>query len=176
VQGKIGQGGLGEVYLAKDTQLDRDVALKRVKVPEDGNADAMAADLIREARTLSVLQHPNIVTVYDVGKDEKGPFVVLELLKGETLDQVIQRGGMTPQDFTEVVTQSLEGLIAAQAVGLVHRDLKPGNIMVIWLASGKFQINPGLWTGQVFPKSPPANRGSRRGHLRIHFLHGTGAV
>ncbi len=140
VQGKIGQGGLGEVYLAKDTQLDRDVALKRVKVPEGGNAESMAADLIREAKTLSVLQHPNIVTVYDVGQDEQGPFVVLELLKGETLDEVIARGGMTQEDFQQVVLQTLEGLIAAQAVGLVHRDLKPSNLMVVWLASGKFQL------------------------------------
>ena len=140
VKGKIGQGGLGEVYLAQDTQLDREVALKRMKVPEDGNKDAISADLIREAKTLSALQHPNIVTVYDVGKDERGPFVVLELLKGETLDAVIDRGGMTLDDFKQVVMQTLEGLIAAQAVGLVHRDLKPGNIMVVWLASGKFQI------------------------------------
>ena len=140
VIGKIGQGGLGEVFLAQDTQLDREVALKRMKLPEDGNLAAISADLLREAKTLSALQHPNIVTVYDVGTDEKGPFVVLELLKGETLDAVIERGGMTLDDFKQVVTQTLEGLIAAQAVGLVHRDLKPGNIMVVWLASGKFQI------------------------------------
>lgn len=140
VIGKIGQGGLGEVYLAQDTQLDREVALKRMKLPEDGNLAAISADLLREAKTLSALQHPNIVTVYDVGTDEKGPFVVLELLKGETLDAVIERGGMTLDDFKQVVMQTLEGLIAAQAVGLVHRDLKPGNIMVVWLASGKFQI------------------------------------
>lgn len=137
---KIGHGGLGEVYLARDTQLDREVALKRMKLPDDGKSEAMEADLMREAKTLSALQHPNIVTVYDVGKDERGPFVVLELLKGESLDAVIDRGGMTLDDFRQVVVQSLEGLLAAQAVGLVHRDLKPGNIMVVWLASGKFQI------------------------------------
>ncbi len=140
VKGKIGAGGLGEVYLATDTQLDRDVALKRVKPPESGSADALHADLIREARTLSSLQHPHIVTIYDVGQDEQGPFVVMELLKGETLDQVIERGALTVDDFKEVVVQSLEGMIAAQEMGLVHRDLKPGNLMVIWLASGKFQI------------------------------------
>jgi serine/threonine protein kinase len=140
VKGKIGQGGLGEVYLATDTQLDRDVALKRVRPPESGSAEALHQDLIREARTLSALQHPNIVTIYDVGTDEQGPFVVMEYLKGETLDQVIERGALTVDDFREVVVQSLEGMIAAQALGLVHRDLKPGNLMVIWLASGKFQI------------------------------------
>ena len=140
VKGKIGAGGLGEVYLATDTQLDRDVALKRVKPPESGSVDGLHADLIREARTLSSLQHPHIVTIYDVGQDELGPFVVMELLKGETLDQVIDRGALTVEDFKEVVVQSLEGMIAAQEMGLVHRDLKPGNLMVIWLASGKFQI------------------------------------
>lgn len=140
VKGKIGHGGLGEVYLAQDTQLDREVALKRMKPPEDGTMDALAEDLIREAKTLSSLQHPNIVTVYDVGRDEKGPFLVLELLKGETLDSVIERGGMTLDDFRQVVVQTLEGLVAAQSVGLVHRDLKPGNLMVVWLPTGKFQI------------------------------------
>ncbi|RYD38361.1 MAG: serine/threonine protein kinase [Verrucomicrobiaceae bacterium] len=140
VKEKIGQGGLGDVYLATDTQLDRDVAVKRVRPPETGNAEALHQDLIREARTLSSLQHPNIVTIYDVGTDEQGPFVVMEFLKGETLDQVVDRGPLPAEDFREVVIQSLEGMIAAQALGLVHRDLKPGNLMVIWLASGKFQI------------------------------------
>ena len=140
VKGKIGEGGLGEVYLATDAQLDRDVALKRVRVPEEGETASSDQDLLREARTLSALQHPNIVTIYDVGKDEKGLYVVMELLKGETLDEVAGRGALTEDDFREVVVQSLEGMIAAQSLGLVHRDLKPGNLMVIWLASGKFQV------------------------------------
>ena len=140
VKGQIGAGGVGEVYLATDTKLDRDVAIKRVKPPGSGSAEALHADLIREARTLSSLQHPNIVTVYDVGQDEQGPFVVMEYLKGETLDQLTERGPLTLADFQEVVTQALEGMMAAQAMGLVHRDLKPCNLMVIWLASGKFQI------------------------------------
>lgn len=141
-KGKIGQGGLGEVYLAYDTQLDREVALKRVKPQEEGEAgtQSLAADLIREAKTLSSLQHPNIVTIYDVGRDELGPFVIMEYLKGETLDQVIERGKLSTDDFREVVLQVMEGMVAAQALGLVHRDLKPGNIMVNWLASGRFQI------------------------------------
>ena len=142
VKGKIGQGGLGDVYLAHDSQLDRDVALKRVRPPEDSAISAanLEADLIREARTLSSLQHPNIVTIYDVGHNESGSFVVMELLKGETLDQVSDRGKLTVADFREVVLQVLEGMVAAQSLGLVHRDLKPGNLMVNWLASGKFQI------------------------------------
>ena len=142
VKGKIGQGGLGDVYLAHDSQLGRDVALKRVRPPEDNQQshEALEADLLREARTLSALQHPNIVTIYDVGSDEQGSFVVMELLKGETLDQVAERGKLSVEDFREVVVQVLEGMVAAQSLGLVHRDLKPGNLMVNWLASGKFQI------------------------------------
>ena len=140
VQGKIGEGGLGEVYLARDTQLDREVALKRVRAPEDADMAQLETDLIREAKTLSALQHPNIVTIYDVGRDDKGPFVVMELLKGETLDQVADRGKLSVADFTEVVLQVMEGMVAAQSRGLVHRDLKPGNLMVNWLASGKFQV------------------------------------
>jgi serine/threonine protein kinase len=142
VKGKIGHGGLGEVYLAYDTRLDREVALKRVRPADNGeaSADSLAADLLREAKTLSALQHPNIVTIYDVGRDDNGPFVIMEFLKGETLDQVIDRGKLSPDDFREVVLQSMEGMVAAQALGLVHRDLKPGNLMVIQLPTGKFQI------------------------------------
>ena len=142
VKGKIGQGGLGEVYLAHDSQLGRDVALKRVRPAEDNvqSHESLEADLLREARTLSALQHPNIVTIYDVGSDEQGSFVVMELLKGETLDQVAERGKLSVGDFREVVVQVLEGMVAAQSLGLVHRDLKPGNLMVNWLASGKFQV------------------------------------
>lgn len=142
VKGKIGQGGLGQVFLAYDTQLDREVALKRVRTPEGGEESEtdMHADLVREAKTLSALQHPNIVTIYDVGRDASGPFVIMEFLKGETLEAVIERGTLSELDFREIVLQVLEGMVAAQALGLVHRDLKPGNIMVNWLASGRIQL------------------------------------
>jgi hypothetical protein len=145
IRDKIGQGGVGAVYKAFDTQLKREVALKRLLPAEESVADANSAqaftdDLLKEATTLSSLQHPNIVTIYDVGTDEHGPFVVMELLRGETFDETIGRGALPLEDFKKVVTQSLEALIAAHDSGIVHRDLKPGNIMVIWLPSGKFQI------------------------------------
>lgn len=142
VKGKLGHGGLGEVYLALDTQLDREIALKRVRLQEDAGTGAgnLAADLNREARTLSKLQHPNIVTVFDAGSDEQGPFVVMEYLKGETLDQVSERGKLSVDDFREIVLQTMEGMVAAGSMGLVHRDLKPGNIMVNWLPTGKIQL------------------------------------
>jgi|GEM_PF-394882 len=140
IKSKLAEGGLGAVYLAHDSNLDREVALKRVLPEAIGDDPEAAASLVKEAKVLSSLQHPNIVTVYDVGNDDKGPYVVMEYLKGETLDKTMKRGALPQGDFEQLVTQCLEGLIAAQAVGLVHRDLKPANIMVIWHASGKFQL------------------------------------
>ena len=139
----IGQGGLGSVYKAFDTQLQREVAMKRVLTTGQGTEEEVkiAGDkLIAEAQTLSSLNHPNIVTVFDVGRDEKGGFVVMELLDGETLDETVDRGVLTGEDFKEVVYQTMEGLIAAQAVDVIHRDIKPTNIMLIWQASGRFQL------------------------------------
>jgi len=143
ILGKIGQGGLGAVYKAFDTHLKREVALKRVLTPEQASqadVDQAAEKLMQEATALSTLNHPNIVSVFDVGRDESGGFVVMELLDGETLDDTVERGVLLPKDFEGVVNQTLEALIAAQAKNMLHRDLKPGNIMVNWLPSGKFHI------------------------------------
>jgi serine/threonine protein kinase/HEAT repeat protein len=144
IKEKIGQGGLGAVYRAVDSQLKREVALKRLLPPEDSEASQMDSDaaeqLLKEATTLSALQHPNIVTVYDVGKDAQGAFVVMEFLKGETFDKTVERGALTEKDFRNVVLQTMEALSAAHHAGVVHRDLKPSNLMVNWLPSGKFQI------------------------------------
>ena len=85
IQGKIAQGGAGVVYKAWDKRLQRKVAIKRVLTTED-NLDTTAEQLLQEATTLSALQHPNIVTIFDVGNDEKGVFVIMELLDGETLE------------------------------------------------------------------------------------------
>jgi hypothetical protein len=136
IKERIGHGGLGEVFIAVDTQLQREVALKRMKAAEGQSAD----DLLKEAKVLSALQHPNILTVFDVGQDEQGPFVITELLRGETLERVIARGPVRYEDFRQLAVQSLEGLVAAQALNLIHRDLKPGNLMVTWHASGRFQL------------------------------------
>ncbi|CAN5318177.1 hypothetical protein BH23VER1_BH23VER1_20570 [soil metagenome] len=139
IREKIGQGGLGEVYVAYDTQLGREVALKRMRATEEEKA-AKDDDLFKEAKVMSTLMHPNVVTIFDVGHDEHGPFAVMELLKGETFDRTVERGALTLEDFRRFVQQTLEGMIAAQAIGLMHRDSKPGNLMVIWLPSGKFQV------------------------------------
>jgi len=142
IREQIGKGGLGAVYKAFDNQLHREVAMKRVLTTEQGSEDeveAAANNLIAEAQTLSSLNHPNIVTVFDIGRDDEGGFVVMELLKGETLDETVERGVLTQDDFIEVVHQTMEALIAAQASDVLHRDLKPTNVMVIWQPSGKFQ-------------------------------------
>ncbi len=139
--GKIGQGGVGSVYKAKDTHLNREVAIKRVLTEEGTESSEEATkSLLKEATALSALQHPHIVTVYDSGVDEEGPYVVMENINGRTLDEMVERGTLTWNDLYEVALQTQEALIAAQDLGLVHRDLKPSNVMVCWLASGKFQV------------------------------------
>ena len=140
VLGKIAEGGLGSVFKAYDRNLRREVALKRVRADSPEEAERQAEQLFEEARTISTLQHPHIVTVFDVGKDDEGAYIVMELLKGETLEDIIQRGALNEGDFRELVSQSLEGMIAAHATGLIHLDIKPQNFMMIWLPSGKFQV------------------------------------
>lgn len=140
VLGKLAEGGLGSVFKAYDRNLRREVALKRVRADSPEQAEQQADKLFEEARTISTLQHPHIVTVFDVGKDEEGAYLVMELLKGETLEDIIERGALNENDFRELVSQSLEGMVAAHSTGLIHLDIKPQNFMVIWLPSGKFQI------------------------------------
>ncbi|HEY2574495.1 MAG TPA: protein kinase [Verrucomicrobiaceae bacterium] len=140
VLGKIADGGLGSVFKAYDRNLRREVALKRVRAETAEQAEHQAEQLMEEARNLSALQHPHIVTIYDVGRDEEGAYIIMELLKGETLENIIERGALAENDFRELVSQSLEGLVAAHTNGMIHLDIKPQNFMVIWLPSGKFQI------------------------------------
>lgn len=140
VLGKIAEGGIGSVFKAYDRNLRREVALKRVHAESPEQLDLQASQLMDEARNLSTLQHPHIVTIYDVGRDEEGAYIIMELLKGETLENIIERGALNEYDFRELVSQSLEGLVAAHSFGMIHLDIKPQNFMVIWLPSGKFQI------------------------------------
>ncbi len=141
ILGKIGQGGLGAVYRAYDNHLSREVAIKRILpgVASDLESEA-TRQLTKEAGALSALQHPHIVTIYDVGVDKDGSFVVMELLHGVTIDDVVKKAVFTWADFREFALQTQEALIAAQDMNLVHRDLKPANVMLTWLPSGKFQV------------------------------------
>ena len=141
IREKIGQGGMGSVFRAYDTRMAREVAIKRIQQEGDASErEAAAQQIIKEAGSLALLQHPHIVTVYDVGTDEEGPYVVMELISGKTLDELIERAPLTWPDFRELALQTQEALIAAQELNLVHRDLKPGNLMLTWLPSGRFQV------------------------------------
>jgi serine/threonine protein kinase len=142
IRGKIGQGGLGAVYRGYDTRMNREVAIKRITTsPGDSELqEESTRQLMKEAGTLASLQHPNIVTVYDVGLDEDGPYVVMELINGNTLDELIEKAPLVWADFRELAMQSQEALIAAQERNLIHGDIKPANLMLTWLPSGKFQV------------------------------------
>ncbi len=138
IRGKLGEGGAGAVYRAWDRSLNREVALKRI-VTEEGQEEEATRQLTKESATLAAMQHPNIVTVYDVDGDEDGPFVVMELITGRTLDEIVEDAPLTWEDFRELCLQIQEGMIAAQDLGLIHQDLKTSNVMLNWLPSGKFQ-------------------------------------
>ena len=126
---KIGVGGMGEVYRARDTKLDRDVALKIL--PEVFSADAQRMSrFTREAQLLASLSHPNIGSIHGLEEAEGERFLVLELVEGESLSERIARGRVGVDEALELACQVARGLAAAHAQGIVHRDLKPANVMV----------------------------------------------
>ena len=136
----IGAGGSGSVFQAWDLQLQRFVAVKRWSPPEPMLDDPEGTErLWREAMTLAAIQHPNILTIHDFGVDDKGPYVITEFVDGETLDAVVKRAPFGVDEFADAAQQTLEALIAAHQAGLIHRDLKPQNIMRTRLASGAWQ-------------------------------------
>jgi len=129
IVGLIARGGMGDVYQATDARLDRDVALKTLPNTERGDGHAVER-FLQEARITASLDHPNIVKVFDVGMSNGRPFLVSELLAGETLRAPIDRGPMSPQRARGIASAVASGLVAAHGRGLVHRDLKPENIFL----------------------------------------------
>src|SRR5438093_11338449 len=129
ITASIGAGGMGEVFRARDTRLNRDVAVK--VLPKDFVADA---DRLRrfeqEAKTLAVLNHPNILTIHDAGVHEGAPYLVSELLEGKTLREEANGGPLQVRKATDYALQIAHGLAAAHGKGIIHRDLKPENIFV----------------------------------------------
>ena len=125
----LGAGGMGEVYRARDTRLDRDVAIKVLPASYSADPDRLRR-FEQEARAASQLNHPNIVTVHDFGTHESSPYVVQELLEGETLRERIESGSLGTRKATEYSLEIAHGLAAAHGKGIVHRDLKPENIFI----------------------------------------------
>jgi serine/threonine protein kinase len=129
IAGKLGAGGMGEVYCARDTRLDRDVAVK-VLPPAVARDPLALARFHREARTIAAVSHPRICAVYDVGEYEGSPYIVMELLEGKPLYALIEQRGLPVEQLIEWGLQLADALEAAHARGIVHRDLKPANIVI----------------------------------------------
>lgn len=137
---QLGSGGMGAVFRAYDNDLKRWVAIKRLTNFKEGVADeSLISDLRREADALASLRNPNIVTIFDVASDAEGLFMVMELLEGEDLADVVARGPLHYDDFKELASQTLEGLLAAHERHILHRDIKPENIKVERLPGGRMQ-------------------------------------
>ena len=126
---KLGEGGMGEVYKARDTHLDRFVAIKVLPPERTGDPDRKAR-FVQEAKAASALNHPNIITIYDISSDAGRDFIVMEYVPGKTLTDLISRKGMGLNETLRYAVQMADALTAAHEAGIVHRDVKPGNVMV----------------------------------------------
>src|SRR6476619_280140 len=126
--GLIGSGGMGEVYKARDTRLDRTVAIKVLSARL--NSIGARERFEREARAVSMLNHPHICALYDVGSQEGVEYLVMEYLEGETLAARVLKGPLPLDKVYEDGIQIAEALDSAHRLGVIHRDLKPGNVMI----------------------------------------------
>ncbi len=132
----LGQGGMGVVFLAEDLRLKRRVALKAIK-PGAGSAPARQR-FLREAQATAQLKHDHVVTIYQVGEERGAPFLAMEFLQGEALDERLKHDGQLPiLEALRIARETAEGLAAAHEVGLIHRDIKPGNL---WLEAPRGRV------------------------------------
>ena len=149
IEARLGAGGMGEVYRAKDKRLHRTVALK-VLSPHLARTPGLQQRLEREAAAISSLNHPNICTLYDIGRQDDIDYLVMEFLEGETLAQRLKRGALPLPEVLESAIQITSALAAAHSKGIIHRDIKPANIFVV----GRGQVKV-LDFGLAKLKEPP---------------------
>ena len=158
IVGPIGAGGMGEIYRARDTRLSRDVALK-VLSREFAGDPVRLERFAHEARAASALNHPNIVTIFEIGDADASPYIAMELVDGRTLRQMIGGSPLTLRTALQVATQLADGLAKAHEAGIIHRDLKPDNVMVTKdgfvkiLDFGIAKLTGGLTDGNAGPFS-----------------------
>src|SRR5262245_40888586 len=153
---RLGGGGMGEVYLAEDTRLRRKVALKLLGQDITKNEDWVLR-FEQEARAASSLNHPNIITIYEVGQTEESHFISTEFIEGVTLRQYLKQNSVTTSEVLDIVLQISGALVAAHGAGIIHRDIEPENVMlrpdgyvkVVDFGLAKFTENP---------RSPGASR------------------
>src|SRR2546425_10298762 len=129
IRSQLGAGGMGEVYLAQDTKLDRKVALKILPADVAENRGRMER-FVQEAKAASALNHPNIITIYEIDETDTNHFIATEFIDGVTLRERMRSAPMKLGEVLDVAIQTASALLAAHAAGIVHRDIKPENIMV----------------------------------------------
>lgn len=123
---KLGEGGMGTVYKARDLRLDRFVGIKVLRADKTRDAERKRRFIV-EAKAASALNHPNIITIHDIGTAEDVDFIVMEFVSGQTLGAMIGRKGLPLNDVLKLGIQIADALAAAHSAGIVHRDLKPAN-------------------------------------------------
>ncbi len=167
----IGAGGMGEVYRARDTRLGRDVALKILPESFSGEADRLRR-FEQEARSVAALNHPNILAIHDIGEHDGTPFIVSELLEGNSLRAELDNGALPQRKTIDYGVQIAHGLAAAHEKGIVHRDLKPENVFVT--KDGRIKIlDFGLAKLAQKPGSQPDEVTLTSGHTAVGMVMGT---
>src|SRR5262249_53303052 len=129
IRSPLGRGGMGTVYKGVDTRLNRAVAIKVLAAEKVADSERKRR-FIQESRAASSLNHPNIITVYDIGSEGDMDFIVMEYVSGKSLDQLIPRKGMRLNQVLKLAVQMADGIGKAHSAGIIHRDLKPSNVMV----------------------------------------------
>jgi serine/threonine protein kinase len=167
---KLGQGGMGEVWLARDTRLDREVAIKVLSHEVAADPERLER-FRREAKAVAALNHPNIVTIHSVEEDSDPPFFTMEYVEGTTLSQIIPKGGLDAGRFLALAIPIADAVSAAHESGITHRDLKPGNIMI----SGRGQLKV-LDFGLAKVAREESKEVHSDSHLETEFLTSEGQV